>query len=247
MLFLAYMGSTLVMTHLSNKYNVKEVELVMKNQELGRVEEYSRTMEELYDNIRKFKHDYKNILLSLNTFIEEKDYDALERYYKKEILTTEHMLDGQDYAAKLKNIKIPSLKALLSSKLIRASQKGIEVYTDITEEISTTGLDEIDGLRVFGVLLDNAIEGTADLADKHLSFGAVYKGNSVVFVIENSCQDEIPPVFRLIEKGFSTKGENHGMGLYNVKEIINKYDNGLLNIESSEGIFRVELWIRMVS
>ena len=57
---------------------------------MERLYEYTSNIENLYDNLRTFKHDYKNILLTLNYYIENKDIDSLEKYYKEswqEILT----------------------------------------------------------------------------------------------------------------------------------------------------------------
>lgn len=245
-LFISFIVYAIFMSYLYNKYNVKNLELILKSEELKKIDEYSKTIEHLYESMRKFKHDYKNILLSINYYIEQKQYDELEQYYKNNVLTTKSFIETNDYAFTLKNIKISPLKALIASKLITANNNKINVFVDITEEIEKIYIDHIDAIRLFGILLDNAIEACIETEDKKLNFGAVYRGNSLVFIIENSCLPDTPPIFRLMEKGYSTKGEGHGMGLSNVKEILGNYENSTFNIEVANGIFRVEIWMRLI-
>jgi two-component system sensor histidine kinase AgrC len=245
-LFFVCILSSVFLLYLFNMYSSKETEILLKDAEMKNIEEYSRFIEDLYENIRKFKHDYKNILLSLDYYIKEKQYNELEQYYMENILATESFVAQDDYTIKLKNIKIISLKALLASKLMKASIHNINVFVDIPEEIATIPIDnQIDILRVFGNLLDNAIEGSLETMEKRISFGAIYKGNSLVFIIQNSCKSDIPPVFQLLKKGTSTKGNDRGLGLSTVKEILNKYENCTLNLDIHENVFTVELWLRL--
>lgn len=245
LLFLAYISSSIFMSYIFNKYTLNEMELSIREEEVEQMEEYSKTIEELYENMRKFKHDYKNILLSLYEFIEEKKYDDLEKYYKENILETESYVNSSDYTIKLKNIKITPIKALIASKLIRATNNKINVFVDVSDEILRIPINYIDAIRILGNLLDNAIEGALETEEKCLNFGVVYKGSSIVFIIENSCRQDIPPIYKLLEKGFSTKGNNRGMGLSSVKQIVNEDENLTLNIEVNNGIFRIELWMRV--
>ncbi|WP_455797754.1 GHKL domain-containing protein [Clostridium butyricum] len=48
-------------------------------------------------------------------------------------------------------------------------------------------------------------------------------------------KDKIP-IYKIYEKGFSTKGENRGLGLYSLKEITSKYNNVFLDtvLENNE-------------
>lgn len=49
----------------------------------------------------------------------------------------------------------------------------------------------------------------------------------------------------MFEKGFSTKGSDRGLGLLNVKEIVNKnYINVSLNTCIESGLFKQELIIK---
>lgn len=237
--------SSIFSANMFNKYNLKEIEVRRKNEEIKRMEEYAGYMEELYTNVRQFKHDYKNILLSLSQYIEEKDYDELEKYFRQYILPTESYIEKNDFLYKLKNIKILPLKSVIMSKLIKAQNGGINIFIDIVEEVEKIPMDHIDCMRVFGILLDNAVEEAEASENKIVNFGIIKKSNSIVFVVENSCKEKIEHVYKLTQKGFSTKGENRGIGLHNLKEIISKYDNITFNLESKDKIFTAEIWIRI--
>ncbi|OPX45961.1 sensor protein CitS [Ruminiclostridium hungatei] len=246
-IFLAYIISSIFTLTIFNRFVVKEAELSIREVEMKKIEEYTRTIEDLYNSIRKFKHDYKNILISMNEYIEGKRYAELEEYFRDNILKTESFVTSNDYAIKLANLKIPSLKALICSKLIHASNNQINVFTDIRENIEDIPINIIDAIRVLGNLLDNAIEEAIYTDEKRLNFGAVYKGNSLIFIVENTCRPSTPPVFKVVEKGFSSKGPGRGLGLVNIKGIINSYENCTLNIEIDNGSFKAEVWMRIIS
>ena len=59
-----------------------------------------------------------------------------------------------------------------------------------------------------------------------------------VIVIQNSCNIAMNPSEDLFELGFSTKGRNRGIGLNNVKEILDKYENIILETEMEDSTFR---------
>ena len=58
-----------------------------------------------------------------------------------------------------------------------------------------------------------------------MSIGFIKKNNSVIIVVSNSFSGDIPPIHKLYKLGFSTKGENRGLGLSNLREIMSKYNN----------------------
>ncbi len=53
----------------------------------------------------------------------------------------------------------------------------------------------------------------------------------------NKCKDSIPRVHELFEEGFSTKGDNRGLGLSTLKEITDNNDNVLLDTVIENGFF----------
>ena len=243
-LIIGYMISTICTAYFFNSSYKKEMKIKLDEEEMKRIIEYSSIVDEMYTGIRKFKHDYINILSSLNNYIEEKHFDELEAYFKENILPTKEFAAKNDSIAKLYNLKVTYLKALISSKIVKAESLGIKTYIDISEEINKIDINPVDICRALGILLDNAIEGTLESDEKVLSLGMIYKGNSIVIVVENSCKNDLPPVFKMLEKSFSTKGKNRGLGLYTFKEILAKYNNVTYTLNVQNMWFTSEIWIR---
>lgn len=60
-------------------------------------------LEENYQEIRKFKHDYKNILITIEAFLNNDDIEGLKKYYFKNLSKTDTIDDFTQFTD-LKNI-----------------------------------------------------------------------------------------------------------------------------------------------
>ena len=229
-LFVSYLTCNILMSYFYNQYLIKQTELFNNKMDMERLQEYTTNVENLYNNLRTFKHDYKNILLTLN-------------HYKENILETGLLVDTKDYKVKLKNLKNIPIKSLVLANIAKAESQNINIDIEVMEPILHFNINTVDLSRLLGIYIDNAIEECEFTKEKKLSIAFILRGLSTVIVIQNSCRDNIP-LFKINEKGFSTKGENRGLGLYNAKKIVDKYENCLVNTNIENNIFTLELWIR---
>ncbi|HEY5524070.1 MAG TPA: GHKL domain-containing protein, partial [Clostridium sp.] len=211
--------------------NVKsKVESKASEKELKTLTLYNENLESLYTDMRKFRHDYVNILSSMAGYIEDDDMAGLKEYFNKKIIPL-----GTDMNEKnikiglLHNIMIKEIKGVVLTKIIQAQELGLEVMIDIAEIIEEVNLDVIDLSRCIGILIDNAIEAVVLCENSKLEIGFVKRNNSVMIVIVNSIVAEAPPIHKIFQKGFSTKGENRGLGLSNLREILSKYPKASLD------------------
>ena len=69
------------MSYFYNQYLIKQTELFNNKMDMERLQEYTTNVENLYNNLRTFKHDYKNILLTLNHYIENTNRTCTNHYY----------------------------------------------------------------------------------------------------------------------------------------------------------------------
>lgn len=208
----------------------RESKIKAKQMQFEAIQEYTMNLETLYMDMRKFRHDYINILSSISAFLDEKDIDGLEKYFYKHIYPLDSAIEKKNFKlGLLKNIKIMELKGLLSAKLIRAQELNLNVNIDIVEPIENISMDIVDLIRVLGIILDNAIEAAIESDEKRVEIGIIKKQNSIIIVVINSYKDSIPPIHQIFKEGFSTKGENRGLGLNNMKTIINQYENIVLD------------------
>ncbi|HEY5588178.1 MAG TPA: GHKL domain-containing protein [Candidatus Paceibacterota bacterium] len=244
-LFIIYFISTISLTLFYGKYVKREVDYKHRQQEFEQLKEYTDMLEYTQNEMRKFKHDYINIISTVDGYIEEGSMKSLKTYFNKNIIPlSENINIKNSNIGLLQHIKVTGLKGLLSSKIVQAQSKEIDTFIDIAEDIEKIDIDVIDLCRIIGILFDNAIEAAVLCSNSKIKFGVIKRRFSVVIVIINSCTNDTPPVYKLFKKGFSTKGINRGLGLSNVKEIVDKkYRNLTLNttIKNSELIQELEI------
>lgn len=238
---------TIVIIYINNKSIEVKLNNYYKEQEYESLKEYTNTIEQLVEEIRKFKHDYRNILYSLGDYIDAGNMEELKKYYEEEILLeSKKILDSDKNLYLLKNIKIIPLKSLLSCKLINAKSNRIKVDIEVLDEINAVNISNIDICRIIGILIDNAIEASIECENKYISFTAINDENKVIFIIKNTFQKESSiSINNLYKRGISSKGENRGLGLSNLMNIINeKYSKNIsLHTNVKEDMFTQKLEI----
>lgn len=236
-LFLAYFVLLMVIMYTLIRSIANESEIKNKQNQFEELQEYTNNLEMLYADMRSFRHDYINILSSMIGYIQNKDIEGLEKHFITKIIPLSQGMEANNFKLGiLKNIKIPEIKGIFSSKLIRAQELGIDVFIDIMEPIKMINIDVIDFSRCIGILIDNAIEGAEKCDKPSIKVAIINKENSILTVIINSCRKDVTPIYKMYKKGFSTKGKNRGIGLSNLKEIVGKYSNVSLDtiIENCE-------------
>ncbi|MBI6874475.1 GHKL domain-containing protein [Clostridium aciditolerans] len=222
------------------------VRLKREIEEKHEIEEYSRIVENMYAETRKFKHDYINMLLPLKEYIDNNDNEALREFFYSNVIDIDKDIKWSDSNIdKLKYVKILGLKALLSTKLIKAASMNIDIKVDIVEDIQYISMNIMDLCRIIGILMDNAIEAAELCEHPKICICVVNKNGYIIIALQNNFSGEKPVIYKIYKEGFSTKGSGRGLGLYTVKSIIDKkYDNVFLNTSIEESMFIQELWIK---
>lgn len=142
----------------------KEFETREQQKEMRHLIEYSEQIENNYLALRKFKHDYKNILFSIEDYIQTKDIEGLQKYFYQSIKATETIFEENNLPiASISNLKIREIKSIILSKLYVASQNGVEVNVMIPTPITDIAISTVTLVRMLGIILDNAIEESAFL------------------------------------------------------------------------------------
>ncbi len=191
-------------------FTLKEMKYKRNQEEIETYYEYTLKIEAINNEMRKFRHDYVNILTTLSEYIREDDMIGLRAYFNKNIVPMKDNL--QMNAIKLNGIEIP-------------------------DEVSSINLNMIDLSRSIGIILDNAIEASTEIDDPIIRVAFIESENSVTFIVMNKCADDIPRIHELFQESFSTKGEGRGLGLSTLKEIADNADNVLLDTIIENGFF----------
>ena len=203
------------------------------------MERYSRHIEELYKEVRSFRHDYTNLLTSLRLGIEEEDMEQIKEIYDSVLKDSSQKLQDNKYdLGRLVNIRDRALKSLLAGKFLKARDKKIIFNVEVPEEIQVEGMSLLDFLTIVSILCDNAIEASAEASQPHVSIAFFKNGEQETFIIENSIKEESIDISEIFSFGASSKGEERGVGLYTVMKIVESHPNTSLNTTCQNQVFR---------
>lgn len=205
-----------------------EKDALIHNQqiELDNLAHYTSHIEAMYDELRRFRHDYKNILLSLNDAVENKNMDQISAIFNRVIIPTNQNVEIRTAVlGQLANLQDLEIKSLVYSKTIMAIDKGINVNIEIENLITLTSEIKItDMLRIIAILFDNAINAAQQAKDPQISFSFFSDQQQQVLTIGNSTADQKLNLNKLAGKfnGRLTPS-HHGLGLRNLRTILARY------------------------
>ncbi|NFA21651.1 GHKL domain-containing protein, partial [Clostridium botulinum] len=201
----------------SVEYRVK---LRREIEEKNEIEEYSHIIEDMYSETRRFKHDYINMLSPLKEYIDNEDIEGLSEFFYNNVIDMDKNIKwSNSNIDKLKYIKVSGLKAILSTKLIKASSMNIDINVHIVEDIDYIHMNIMDLCRIIGILMDNAIEASGECEAPKICIVVANKNDYVVIALHNNFFGDKPLIHKIYKEGFSTKGRGRGLGLYTVKNI----------------------------
>lgn len=201
------------------------------------IETHYREVENMYQQIRGWRHDYRNHIQMMKVLAANGDMDALKAYLDE--LDTD--LNTVDTVVKTGN---PMADAILNSKISLARSRNIPTQVDAHIPVKLK-MSELDLCCIIGNLFDNAMEASMALPEEKRLI-RVYmdmKGTQLYISFTNfTAAKKLSKVGR----GFKTsKGEGHGFGLVRMDDIVSRYD-GYLSRNSEDGAFTTEILIPQV-
>ena len=201
------------------------------------IETHYREVENMYRQIRGWRHDYRNHIQMMKVLAANGDMDALKVYLDE--LDTD--LNTVDTVVKTGN---PMADAILNSKISLARSRNIPTQVDAHIPVKLK-MSELDLCCIIGNLFDNAMEASLALPEEKRMI-RVYmdmKGTQLYISFTNFTAAK---KLSKVGKGFKTsKGEGHGFGLVRMDDIVSRYD-GYLSRNSEDGAFTTEILIPQV-
>lgn len=187
-------------------------------------ENYINSMEHVLDELRAFKHDYRNIMAEMSGYMREEQYDELKAYYYKVTQTEEKDRNKELYIWKnLRNIQPMELKGLLYEKILGLINKSINIEVRIEDDLCVS-YEEIQTInRILGIFIDNAMEAALETEEKYVRIDAYNIEHGTTVEVANTFK-EIPNLAKMYQKGYSTKGQGRGTGLYWVWRTLKEKD-----------------------
>ena len=201
------------------------------------IETHYREVDNMYRQIRGWRHDYRNHIQTMKAYAAAEDWEAIRRYL--DLLDQD--LTTVDTVIKTGN---PMADAILNSKISLARSKGITVVADAQIPVRLKS-SEIDLCCVIGNLFDNAIEASEKLPeDKRVIRVYMDMKNTQLYIsfTNFTAGKKLKRDGKLFR---STKGEGHGLGLVRVDSIVERL-GGYLSRNSEDGAFTTEILLPQV-
>ena len=223
---------------LLSAFALREMKYKRKLQEIEAYYEYTLRIESINNEMRKFRHDYVNILTTLSDYIREDDMPGLRKYFDEHIVPMKDKLKTRSIKMNgIEKLKVREIKGLITTKIIQAQEKRIPISIEVPDEIDRIDMNTVELSRIIGIIVDNAIEASENLEEPLINIAFIDNEESVTFIVMNKCSDDIPKIHELFEQGFSTKGDNRGLGLSTLKELTDSNENVLLDTVIENGYF----------
>ena len=196
------------------------------------IETHYLEVDNMYRQIRGWRHDYRNHIQTMKAYAALEDWDAIKRYL--DLLDDD--LTTVDTVIKTGN---PMTDAILNSKISLAKAKNIQVVADAHIPLKLKS-SEIDLCCIIGNLFDNAIEASMKLPEEQRMIRVYMDMRNTKLYISftnftaGKKMKKDGNLFR------STKGDGHGFGLVRIDAIVERLD-GYISRNSEDGAFTTEI------
>jgi sensor histidine kinase YesM len=181
-------------------------------------------------DVRSFRHDIKNNLMSMNALADSERYDELKSY----IDDLSDTLESSSITFSTGNYLAD---AILSDKSALAKKNGTVLTFDGT--IPAQGIKNSDLCTILANSLDNAIRACEGVNDAVISVKSIENKSGAVITISNPTSENVVIKGNNIKTTKSDKS-NHGLGIANIRRTAQKY-NGYADISYSNNVFTIEI------
>lgn len=213
---------------------------------LSNLKEYTDHLEQEQRKLRKFKHDYQNMLLSLEENLrssdsqDAKDYLQTFKQYSDNYISESGLWMFNDFD----NVKTSYLKSILINKTSQATEQGIDVHFECRYDVDQIAMEPYDLVRIVGIAYDNAIEAVRNLDKSHQKINVmVYRTKGQTEITIANPMQPAENLTHLKKEGVTTKKGHSGFGLANIEEISANYSNVLVNYREVKGWFTIQFTI----
>lgn len=201
------------------------------------IETHYREVDNMYQQIRGWRHDYRNHIQTMKAYAASENWDAIKQYL--DLLDDD--LTTVDTVIKTGN---PMTDAILNSKISLAQAKGINVVADANIPLKLKS-SEIDLCCIIGNLFDNAIEASMKLPEDKRVIRVYMDMRNTQLYISFTNFTAGKKMQKEGKRFRSTKGEGHGFGLVRIDAIVERLD-GYISRNSEDGAFTTEILLPQV-
>lgn len=198
---------------------IKIAVLTEQNQK-NRIADY-QDREEIYERQRRKMHDYKNQLSTIQTLIKNGHTDEALSF-------TQKLTESIAVEMSAINTNHPVVNAVLNQKYRSMQEKHIAVILKVGD-LQEICLEEEEIVILLSNLLDNAIRESEKVLKNtgkaviHLKLEC--EDHKLIFAVRNPVTEKVEIENDTIK---SKRGNHHGIGLLNVKAVVDKYGGDMV-------------------
>lgn len=203
-----------------NELLAEKMELEYRYQELESSYEHEREQREeilrLHESTRRLKHDMKNHIMMVTSYLQENDVEEAKIYLS-------HVLDELNRINTYVETGNSVMNYVLNWKLEAAYAKGLRVKAEI-ENLAFGIMESVDLVSLLSNLLDNAIEGAVQHsgeAEPEMSVQITVRRGYETIQVKNSIGRSVLERNPWLQSGKT--GEGHGYGVGQIRHIVGKY------------------------
>ena len=221
-----------------------EAELRYQYEKLRKETEEMRSQDtelrELHQNVRQLKHDMKNHLMVLTSYLNDGEYEQAKAY-------TSELLDKFSTMHSYIETGNVLLNHIINEKLSYAKSRGILVKAEI-ENLSFDKMNRMDFSALLSNMLDNAIEAllrevTSENGTEKMQLQVIIsaqRGYDTICV-KNQIMTSVLKINPELVTSKEEK-EQHGFGVAKIKSITSQY-GGMADFYEEENFFCVKAFI----
>ena len=177
---------------------------------------YYRDMQTVYERQGRKMHDYKNQIRTIQVLIKEGDPQAAATLAER---LTESILVEMSAV----NTNHPVVNAVLNQKFHLAKEQGTSMIFKVGD-MSGMRLNEEETVILLSNLLDNAIHECLKVVKAGrkavIHIKLVQEGGKIIFSVKNPVLEKVQITDGIV---LDSNGGMHGIGLSNVKAVVDKY------------------------
>lgn len=222
---------TLLMYSRLSMMQQREVENKTLEQRVIMYQNQFQIMQQSQEDLRSLRHDLKNHLLLVQTYLESNKIESAIQYIK-DITQTHNTMNTYIHSGN------EETDCVLNYLLELAHQMNCEIHTSIKIP-SETFMSALDLNILISNLLTNAIEATTQCDHKYLNIAMKFDRNILYISIYNTFQGTLCRQNNYFQ---TTKKDQkiHGYGFKNIHSIIEKY-HGESSFRTENGVFKADI------
>ena len=199
---------------------------------------FNPLINDLMGKLKANEHEYKNHLNTIWSIAQVTNQEEIKEKLQEYI---SNIVDDTEEFSMLLNVENTIIKAVLYNKGQRAEKLGVKYTYNVKSNLKNISLDNSELTVILSNLLNNAIEATSMIKKKELEVFIDEDNKYYSINVKNRTEGvKLSDLSNIFKMGYSTKGEGRGYGLYNVKNIVDKY-KGKIQISLDDDIVDIKI------